>query len=52
MLSTPATYSWVVDPYTYSNKGAIQITAFQDVDFGARHEESFCYGKKKATQGG
>lgn len=42
----------LVDPYTYSNKGAIQITAFQDVDFGARHEESFCYGKKKATQGG
>lgn len=41
----------LVDPYTYSNKGAIQITAFQDVDYGARHEESFCYGKKKETQG-
>lgn len=41
----------LVDPYTYSNKGAIQITAFQDVDYGARHEESFCYGKKKVTQG-
>ncbi len=41
----------LVDPYTYSSKGAIQITAFQDVDYGARHEESFCYGKKKAAQG-
>ncbi len=38
----------LVDPYTYSNKGAIQVTGFQDVDFGARHEESFCYGKKAA----
>ena len=39
----------LVDPYTYSNKGGIQITAFQDVDYGARHEESFCYGKKAAA---
>ena len=38
----------LVDPYTYSNKGAIQVTGFQDVDFGARHAESFCYGKHTA----
>lgn len=39
----------LVDPYTHSSKGAIQVTGFQDVDFGARHAESFCFGKKKAT---
>lgn len=39
----------LVDPYTYSSKGAIQLTGFQDVDFGARHAESFCLGRKKAT---
>lgn len=39
----------LVDPYTYSSKGAIQVTGFQDVDFGARHAESFCMGKKKVT---
>jgi HK97 family phage major capsid protein len=38
----------IVDPYTYSNKGGVQITAFQDVDYGARHAASFCYGKKSA----
>lgn len=38
----------LVDPFSYSAKGAIQVTGFQDVDFGARHEESFCYGKKGA----
>jgi HK97 family phage major capsid protein len=38
----------LVDPYSYSNKGAIQVTGFQDVDFGARHAESFCYGKHTA----
>lgn len=39
----------LVDPYTYSNKGGVQITAFQDIDYGARHEESFCYGKKASS---
>lgn len=36
----------IVDPYTNSTKGGIRITAFQDVDFGVRHEESFCVAKK------
>lgn len=38
----------IVDPYTHSTKGGVAITAFQDVDFGARHEESFCVAKKSA----
>lgn len=38
----------LVDPFSHSTKGAIQVTGFQDVDFGVRHEESFCYGKKAA----
>lgn len=37
----------IVDPYTNSTKGGVVITAFQDVDFGARHAESFCVGKAK-----
>ncbi len=36
----------LVDPYTNSTKGGIRITVFQDVDFGPRHEASFCYGTK------
>lgn len=39
----------IVDPYTYSKQGGLLITAFQDVDFGVRHPESFCYGKKPAA---
>ena len=38
----------IVDPYTNSTKGGVRITAFQDVDFGARHEESFCVAKKSS----
>lgn len=42
----------IVDPYTYSNKGGVQITAFQDVDYGARHAASFCLGAKTASASG
>ena len=42
----------LVDPYTYSNKGAIQVTGFQDVDFGARHAASFCYGQGTGSASG
>lgn len=34
----------IVDPFTDSNRGRINITSFQDVDFGIRHAESFCHG--------
>lgn len=34
----------VVDPYTYSAKGAIQVSAFQDCDVLIRHPESFAIG--------
>lgn len=34
-----------VDPYTHSSKGRVRYTAFQDVDFGYRRAESFCYNK-------
>lgn len=36
----------LVDPFTKSTQGGVRITVFQDVDFGARHEESFCVAKK------
>ncbi len=39
----------IVDPYTYSSQGKIQITAFQDIDLGVRHPESFCYGVKASA---
>ena len=42
----------LVDPYTYSSKGAIQVTGFQDVDFGARHAASFCYGQGTGSASG
>jgi len=42
----------LVDPYTYSAKGAIQVTGFQDVDFGVRHAASFCYGQHTASGSG
>ena len=42
----------IVDPYTYSNKGGVQITAFQDVDYGARHAASFCLGANTASVSG
>ncbi len=42
----------IVDPYTYSNKGGVQITAFQDVDYGARHAASFCLGANTASASG
>lgn len=38
----------IVDPFTQSTKGGVRITVFQDVDFGLRHEESFCVAKKVA----
>jgi HK97 family phage major capsid protein len=31
----------LVDPYTFSSSGAVRVVAFQDVDFGVRHAESF-----------
>lgn len=30
-----------VDPYTQATKGAVRVTAFQDVDIAVRHPESF-----------
>lgn len=33
----------VVDPYTYSRKGVVGLTAFQDVDIQLRHAASFIY---------
>lgn len=37
-----------VDPYTFSSKGRIRYTAFQDVDFAHRRAESFCYNSNPA----
>lgn len=34
----------IVDPYTYSNKGALQLSAFQDCDVLVRHPEAFAIG--------
>lgn len=31
----------LVDPYSLSTSGAVRIVAFQDVDFGVRHAQSF-----------
>ena len=31
----------LVDPYSLSTSGAVRIVAFQDVDFGLRHAQSF-----------
>ena len=36
----------LVDPFSESTKGGVRLTVFQDIDFGARHEESFCVAKK------
>ena len=36
----------IVDPYTNSDRGRVNITSFQDVDFNLRHPESFCHGKQ------
>ena len=33
------------DPYTFSDKGAVRITAFQDVEVQVRHAESFAVCK-------
>jgi len=33
----------LTDPYTYSRKGIVSVTAFQDIDVQLRHPESFCY---------
>lgn len=38
----------IVDPYTYSSKGAWQVTAFQDCDVIVRHPEAFAIGKALA----
>ena len=38
----------IVDPFTYSTKGGIVISAFQDIDVAIRRTASFCYG----VQGG
>ena len=38
----------IVDPYSDSRKGAISISAFQDVDVAIRRVASFCYGAKTA----
>lgn len=41
----------MVDPYSLSKKGAVQVTAFQDTDVVIRRTESFCYGKKVVAEG-
>lgn len=38
----------IVDPYTYSAKGAWQVTAFQDCDVIVRHPQAFAIGKALA----
>lgn len=35
-----------VDTATLAASGGVHLRAFQDVDFGARHVESFCYGRQ------
>jgi HK97 family phage major capsid protein len=35
------TLDLMVDPYTHSSSGAVRVVAFQDVDIGVRHPESF-----------
>lgn len=36
----------LVDPFTESTSGAVRITAFHDVDFVARHAQSFARGRR------
>ena len=43
MVGTWGGLELVVDPYTYSRKGVIGITAFQDIDVQLRHAASFIY---------
>lgn len=38
----------VADPYTYSRKGIVSLTAFQDVDVQLRHPASFVYSVNPA----
>ncbi len=38
-----------VDPYTQNTKGAVRVTAFQDVDVNIRHPESFSVMKDVIT---
>ncbi|QTI81490.1 phage major capsid protein (plasmid) [Roseomonas marmotae] len=40
----------MVDPYSNSKKGRLRVVVFQDVDFALRRVESFCLGRKPATQ--
>jgi HK97 family phage major capsid protein len=35
------TLDLIIDPFTASSKGDVRVVAFQDVDFGFRHPESF-----------
>ena len=41
-----------VDPYTRADTGAIRVVAFQDVDFGVRHEQAFCLADHTPSGGG
>ena len=38
----------MVDPFTDSRKGRLNITAMQDVDFVVRRSEAFSFGRKPA----
>jgi HK97 family phage major capsid protein len=38
----------MADPYTGSKEGTVRVTIFQELDFGVRHAESFCYGNNAA----
>lgn len=38
----------IVDPYTFSSKNALQLSAFQDVDVLVRHPEAFAIGQALA----
>jgi len=46
LIATWGGLDLTVDPYSNSKKGRVRIVAFQDVDNGFRHNESFAYGAK------
>jgi len=39
----------MADPYTYSDKGSLRVTVFQDLDFQVRHKESFAISLDSLT---
>lgn len=41
LISLWSGVDFIVDPYSQSRSGTVQVTALQDADMGPRHEESF-----------